>query len=497
MKLLNKLMIVLSAALVLWGCSNDDEDAAGALATISLSTEMIQGDKNGGEATVTVTSSGDWRLSGVSEWAHPSATSGKSGDVVTFKMDASEVNERRAVTFKFFTGSAVAPLQVVSEVGYTLELLSGENMEAPTEENKIIIELNSNIEEPVITYSNGGESWLKFDDKNVFGGKNYMVFIAGENETYKDRSTTINISSPLVSKSVNVNLTQRKTEAILMEGEDLLVNDLGQRTISFSVRCNVDYTASIDEGDDWITEKAVVEDGAMDEEGLKKVTFTYELAEAGASRQGIIYISGGSIKRKVTIIQLDENVAPVNIPDEGLLEFVLDEGWVMPISDSEYVVTQKGLEATEMYYNLWDLTDLSGIENFPNLTVVSLGSVEELKVVDLSALKKVEMLEFYSAENVRKWILGDNPIKELNYSMYDIIYADEVKISGSQIESIKMNVSSWYAYDDTVTAIDVSECPALTTLNIKRGESLTTLYLKEGQEIPNLTKNDYTEIIYK
>jgi hypothetical protein len=497
MKLLNKLMIVLSATLVLWGCSNDDDDATGALATISLSTEIIQVDKNGGEATVTVTSSGDWRLAGVSEWVHPSATSGKSGDVVKFTVDASEVNEKRTVAFKFFTGSAVAPLQVVSEAGYMLELLSEENMEAAKEESKVVIELNSNIENPVITYSDGGDEWLEFADKNEFGGKTYMVFVAAKNETYKDRSTTINISSPLVSKQVNVSLTQQKTEAILIEeGEGVLVNDLGQRTVSFSVRCNVDYTAVVYEGGDWITEKTVT-DEAMDADGLKKVTFVYDLAEAAVSRMGVIRVSGGSVRQDISIIQKDPNAVPVNIPDGGLLEFVIDEGWVMPINDSEYVVTQKGLEATEMYYNLWDLTDLTGIENFPNLTVVNLGSAEELEVVNLSALKKVETLSFSYAENVKEWILGDNPIKDFKYGTYDNIYVDEVKISSSQIENIKMYISSWSAYNDKVTSIDVSECPALNTLDIRRGESLTTLYLKEGQEIPNLTKNDYTEIVYK
>ena len=98
---------------------------------------------------------------------------------------------------------------------------------------------------------------------------------------------------------------------------------------------------------------------------------------------------------------------------------------------------------------------------------------------------------------MKEWILGDNPIKDFKYGTYDNIYVDEVKISSSQIENIKMYISSWSAYNDKVTSIDVSECPALNTLDIRRGESLTTLYLKEGQEIPNLTKNDYTEIVYK
>lgn len=50
MNLKNKLMIALSATLMLWSCSDDDESTNSDIATISLSTDIIQVDKNGGDA---------------------------------------------------------------------------------------------------------------------------------------------------------------------------------------------------------------------------------------------------------------------------------------------------------------------------------------------------------------------------------------------------------------------------------------------------------------
>lgn len=73
MKLFKNLMIVLSVSLLLWGCSDDDESINNGNSTISLSTNILQVDKNGGDATVTVTSSDNWRLSGICDWAHPSS----------------------------------------------------------------------------------------------------------------------------------------------------------------------------------------------------------------------------------------------------------------------------------------------------------------------------------------------------------------------------------------------------------------------------------------
>ena len=72
MDFLKNIMITLLAATMLWGCSDDDESINGSEATISLSTNTIQTDKNGGNITVTVARSGDWRLAGVSGWAHRS-----------------------------------------------------------------------------------------------------------------------------------------------------------------------------------------------------------------------------------------------------------------------------------------------------------------------------------------------------------------------------------------------------------------------------------------
>ena len=45
MKLYKNLMIILSASLLLWGCSDDDESINSGNSTISLSTNILQMDK--------------------------------------------------------------------------------------------------------------------------------------------------------------------------------------------------------------------------------------------------------------------------------------------------------------------------------------------------------------------------------------------------------------------------------------------------------------------
>ena len=104
-----------AVACALSACSDDDTADDLSRATISITPDAIPAGPDGTTTQVTVTSSGDWRLAGVCDWVHPSAESGKSGDVVTFTIDPNTSEESREAAFKFFTGSAVAPLKIISE----------------------------------------------------------------------------------------------------------------------------------------------------------------------------------------------------------------------------------------------------------------------------------------------------------------------------------------------------------------------------------------------
>lgn len=499
MDFLKNIMITLLAATMLWGCSDDDESINGSEATISLSTNTIQTDKNGGNITVTVASSGDWRLAGVCDWAHPSVTSGKDGDVVTFTIDPNTLNEKRTVTFKFFTGSAVAPLQVETLSGYIIDLLSDDNLSISNEENDIQIQLNTNIAEPVITYSEGGEEWLAFDKRNDFDGKVILSFKAAKNVTYKERSATITISSPLVTNPVNVNVNQRRTEAIIPE-TDVLMYDLSARTISFKVRYNVEYTASIVQGDEWITEQSVSQP-QLGDDGLTTVTLTYTLSGATGTRGGLVRITNTNntlASSDIAVVQKGPDVELVSIPDRYLRALVVKNNWALSIVGSQCIILEAGLNATSFSNSTYSLTDLTGIENFPNLTSLSLEYCKNMKKLDISGLHKVKSLSLSYTEYCEEYNLGDNPIPSFDAGgKYAYSYAESLKFSSSKLESLDLSIMSSYESYDKVTSIDVSECSMLTTLNANRSNKVKTLYLRKGQEIPNLTKNDATTIVYK
>lgn len=499
MKLFKKSMIILSAIL-LWGCSDDDKVMDNANSTISLSSHTIQVDKNGGEATVTVTSSSDWRLSGICDWAYPSTTSGKDGDVVTFTITPNELNEQRTTTFKFFTNSSVVPLQIKSQPAYSMNLLSDENLSIPKEENNIGIELYTNIVDPTITYSNSGEEWLTFDKRTEFKGKVFLLFTASENKTYKERSTKITLSSPLTTETINVNVNQRKIDAIITES-NMIVSDLATQTVSFKMKYNVDYAISITKGDDWITDQSISEPQTSDD-GLTTVNVSYKLTAASISRSGTIHIAtpDGILTENINIIQKDPKATPIKIPDNALRTLCISNGWIFPIDEINRIILEEGLNATSLSNTSYSnqIKELSGIENFPNLTSLNLGNCSSMKILDISSLHKVSSLSLSSPTICEEYNLGDNPILSFNAGgsfVYSL--AENLTIISSYLQSINLSLMIWYESYDKVTSIDVSECPALTTLNANRSNKIETLYLKTGQTITNLTKNDATIIVYK
>ena len=497
MKFLNVLLITLFATTLFWGCSDDDDSTAGVNSSISLSTGIVQVDKKGGEVSVTVTSSGYWRLAGVCDWAHPSVTSGKNGDVVTFTIDSNEENVYRCCTFKFFVGAQVAPLKIESYPGYVMQLLSEESLSFSRDKDILTIKLNTNIEDPTIAFSDGGEEWITFIKRAEFGEKVSLQFEVAANETYKNRSSRITLSSPLVDNEVIVDVLQKQTDAIITDQQSI-VHDLSARTISFEVKYNVENEISVIKGDDWITNQQISEPTVSDD-GLSTVTVSYQLGEATVTRGGVIYIKqkDGPVYCEISVIQKDSDAEIVEIPDENLRTAIINNGWAISVGGNNCIVVEECLKATSFendYYN--KIENLKGIEAFPNLEKLALGNVSNMVKLDISGLHKVKTLTFFTNRYVAEYDLGDNPVE--NFSLgTSYLYVSDIKIVSSVIESFNLMLSGWYAEYDNVESIDVSECSALKTLDVRRGSKLKTLYLKTGQDIPNLTKNEFTQIVYK
>lgn len=470
-------------------CSDDDTADDFSRATISITPEAIPVGSDGTTRQVTVTSSGDWRLAGVCDWVHPSAEAGKSGDVVTFTIDPNTTEESRKAVFKFFTGSAVAPLKIISEAGNTLTLLSEERVSCEAQGADIQVKVHTNISELSCTFSEDGEDWISFVGRKDTFGNTFLNFTVGENTGYDDRKTVLTISG--LGQSIDITLTQNRVYAIDIE-DTALEFDLAERSFSVDVNANVDYSVTI--ANDWITQMPQTR-------GLESKTLTFHLEAAPVSRRGEITIEGAGITKVISVVQKDPNAAIVTFPDENFMNWLSEQGWIVAFGASSGIVTEKGVAATRLSYTPgWNSKikwkSIDGVEYFPNLETISVSS-NDLTKIDISKLKKVKSLVVSGNNNLAEIHLGDNPIETLNpFGFYGYCYAGKFTLSGTKLTSLDLSMYDFYQSYDKITEIDVSGCPALRVLKCDRGAKVTKLYLKRGQVIPDLEKNATTEIVY-
>ena len=498
-------MMILSALLMLGSCSDDDNSGneGPAYARISLSAEKLQAPKEGGQVSVTVTSDADWRLAGVCDWAHPSITEGKSGDAVTFTIDENTTGGDQSTTFKFFTGASVAPLVIESVQGYSLGLLSDDAMEVTRDGGRVTITLSSNISDLSVDFGDGGEEWLSFESQNTFADKQIVALNVAANENYVPRSATVTVSSPLVEESVTVTIDQARTdffEVTQDEMEDnMLLLDKSAQTVQLTVLTNMDFTAEVTEGGDWLT-VTQQPDGVAGDDGRTTYVLNCVLGATEDARAGVIKFKvTGASTVNVSIVQKDENEKVARISDSFAGELV-ELGWITPVGDY-YLVLEKGLQATvfDMTHDSWiQIEDLEGIENFPNLETLKFSCYYYMKTLDISGLHKVKTLSFTNAIYVSLFNFGDNPITsfELLPALSNgASSADDLTFISEKLEYLNCNQRvNWWAYTQS---IDVSGCPALKTLVANDlGNALKTIYIKKGQEI-DIQTTDGVEIVEK
>ena len=503
MKQLKYYMMMLSALLLMGSCSDDDDstNTSGLGTQISLSAEKLQVGKEGGTVSVTVTSDADWRLAGVCDWVHPSATEGRSGDEVTFIVDENTTSEALSTTFKFFTGAAVAPLVIESVQDYTLELSSEETMDVEQAGGQVSIKLKSNIEELSVAFGEGGEAWLSVERQREFGGEQILILTVAANETYLPRTATVTISSPLVEETAVVTLTQAPTEMFELSYQDESVEsflscDMTAQTLEIKVVTNLDFTPGITEGSDWISNLQTVE-GETAADGLTTYTVTCDVAESTTSRAGAISFQiGNGTTQTLSIVQTASDAAVVEISSDFSDELV-EQGWILPVGDY-FIVLEKGLNATvfEVSGGWSGINDLMGIENFPNLEVLRFSCGYDMNTLDISGLHKVKELYISNTSYIEVFNFGDNPI--ISFNLGDILDTSSVssmQFISEQMEYLNCNLSFWHwTY---VSTLDVTECPALKTLVADQlASGLKTIYVKEGQDI-DITKPDNVTIEYR
>ena len=471
------------AALLVCSCEKSGKDNPEAVdeSSITLSEESLTAGPEGASFNVKVTSSEDWRVSGFAEWVSFTKTSGQSGQDLTLTVAPNEGDAARTATFKVFAGSAVKTLAVTSAPTFSIDLLSDEAVSVGPDATTVTVTLKSNVRD--LTCDFGGADWITAGDATEALGKRILKFNVARSREFKARESKISISGEGSTVSVDLTQAQRDT-AFAVEGRKV-VKGLEAMDVTLNIRTNFDVNYNLAS---WLTETASSET-EMDETGLKTRTVTLHAdATDGSRAQDIAFYKGSSTSvtyGAVYVKQQDPNPVLATFADPALASLLQNAGWVLvdPVT-GQSEVTSTGKTSTSLSISSTAVSDISGIDVFPALSNLSIGS-------SCRALTNID--------------LGSCPVSSLSFDNGHYFNNPELKISGENIKSIVIACSSWvvaYGYDKLAT-LDVSGCPALETLNAKRQYSsmegpLRTIYMTQAQaDRVTVTANPSAQIVIK
>ena len=474
-----------ATALLIAACGQKEEPVVVDNSSVDLSELSVTAGPEGGEYTVNVTSSEGWRVSGLCDWVTLAADSGASGTPLRLTVAPNPTDKVRTATFKVFAGSAVKALLVTSNPAYVIELAGEEAMNVAS------------------------------DVSEAFG-KKFFAFDAKRSAEFKAREGKIVISADGVDGKAEVAVTQAQRDTAFVEGEQSIIKGLEAMDITLNIRSNIDVTYSLPS---WLQETSASEK-EMDETGLKTRTISLHADACGGSRAATVNFQKNRVTYgSVYIKQQNPNPTFADIKDNALATILEKGGYVLADPKTgKAEILEAGLDLTSLTlgtmnnsYYLTTLNSLEGLEAFPKLATLNIGNTTITKV-DVSAFPALTSLTLLSNRYFEEANLGDRPITSLSCRStgYGYSAAKDVIFKGSQVTSIDFSGSSTYigyGYETSLESVDVTGCPALTTLNTRRVSSsswyrnetsLAKIFVTAAQmDVLNVTKNDHTEIVVK
>ncbi|MBB4037740.1 hypothetical protein GGR21_003661 [Dysgonomonas hofstadii] len=487
---MKKLLIILMSLAAIFTACGDSNDNAESFENqeISISAANIlldmEGISTGSSSAVTVTSTADWRLTGDLSWVTASATKGSNGTTVTFSAATNDTGEEREVNLHFICGNATQKLTVKQLPEEIVEFTKiSDSYTMATAGGRITVMVNTNLD---VFNTDISEDWVTIRAEKDDSETKWVQFVFEANTTFYDRTVEITMFKG-TDWETSFTVTQTKFTGVIISGTSDFEFGVAGGTATVTATGNVNFNPSITTANAvWIS---AVETSST---GTDIITKTFEITCAAGNwtRSGVVTISPASgTSATVNISQVDPNPELFDVPDAVFAARLVALGYIVA-KDNKYYMTYSGYTATSLSFSssaYSAMESVAGIERFENLTSFSL-YYSDVKKLDLSNNTKITTLTL-SYIPIEELILGDMNRTSLSLTYLYNYYnnsncAESFTISSSKLTSLTLNMtSSYYASYEKVEWIDITGCPAMTTVTANRyGGKLKTVYVTQAQK---------------
>ena len=432
MKKTLSMLAIMSAVLVSCTKSEINEDNGNPqdepVYEISISSKDLTFGAEGGDQSVTVTSSEDWYLDGESDWCKVSTSYGSNGDKVTFSADPYEnTNEERTATFTFYCGDKDVELVVTQEAKvYSISV----------EPKELTFEVEGGEKEITITSSDNWNlsyvpEWITLSEDGGENGAIITVTVEYNDETDTRSGDILFICG---DKDTKVSVTQQADDSPIIQFKDPYFLNALLRTYTVTWN-NKEYKVDVDKNND------------------------RQISETEAAAVRVLGLSNLSDK----IRNLDE------ISYFTSLEYLSCYGNELTTLD-----VSNNPALTELVCGGNELTTLD-VSNNPALTYLSCYG-NELTTLDVSNNTALTYLS-----------CGGNELTTLDVSNNPAL--TELSCDGNELTTLDVSNNTALTYlscgGNELTTLDVSNNPALTELSCY-GNELTTLDVSNSTVLTEL-----------
>lgn len=403
--------------------------------SISVSPNSISFTYAGGDESVTVTSSGDWELTGTADWVRADVTQGKTGAVVKFTADPMAENaeqDRDPVTFTFTCGEKTADLTVTQTYkGVIVIAEENKTFEIPLTGETITVNLQSNVEAVEMVIPQECD-WVTPATRAMID-KSFGLVVAA-NDTGAARSVQITFKNRDSAEQVTINQVGTLTASLLDpifrayivdNYDDDGDGEISQEEADAVISINIDGSQTVPgpEGQEW------------------------SLADLES-------LAGIEIFSKLSVLSLDK-VTALGATD----------------------LTQN-LELTSISLKLANSLDAIACTNLPKLSMFTLERTSDasdniaaerpLKDVDFAGCVELTNATIKKCRLVETFNISDSP----NLAGFNMSQSGKWKTTDPETGEVTFPGVS----------LDISKCPLLTKTTLFLNYSVTTLYATKAQE---------------